>query len=142
MPQIGVPVGYLTAATLALSLYYAAFFCEALRSGIGSVAPGQTEAARALGLPFHHVLTVIVMPQALRTIIPPLANVLVALVKNTAVAAAFGVPELLTAMQDLANRESSAVIPILVSTALFYLAITIPIGLFAGRMERRVAFAR
>ncbi|MFD6471766.1 ABC transporter permease subunit, partial [Streptomyces goshikiensis] len=80
-------------AVLGLSTYTAAFVCESVRSGINTVPVGQAEAARALGLNFTQVLTLIVLPQAFRTVIGPLANVLIALTKNTTVAAAIGVAD-------------------------------------------------
>jgi glutamate transport system permease protein len=140
LPQLGVRFSYFTFAVIALSVYYIAFFCEAVRSGINSVGVGQAEAARSIGLPFLDSLREIVLPQALRTVIPPLINVFIALIKSTAVASAFGVAELLTTGEHLANAESNAVLWILAATACFYLILTIPAGLFSAYLERKVAF--
>lgn len=74
-------------AILGLTVYTAAFVCEAIRSGINTVPVGQAEAARAIGLNFTQVLSLIVLPQAFRSVIGPLTNVLIALTKNTTVAA-------------------------------------------------------
>ena len=82
------------------------------------------------------------LPQALRTAIPPLISVLIALVKNTSVAGAFGVFELFAMSRRLTNVYSADVIAILLGVALFYLVICIPLGQLAGRLERKVAFAR
>jgi glutamate transport system permease protein len=71
-----------------------------------------------------------------------LISVFIALIKNTAVASAFGVAELLTVMEQLANDHSASVIPILLATACLYLAITIPAGLVAGHVERKMAIRR
>lgn len=142
LPQLGVRLPYFTFAVIALSVYYTAFFAEALRSGFNSVAVGQAEAARSIGLTFSGVLFLVVLPQALRSSVPPLINVVIALVKSTAVASAFGVPELLTQMEHLANAESNAVLMILAATACIYLLITIPAGILATHIERKVAFAR
>ena len=142
LPQVGVELSFLSAAISALTVYYASFFCEAVRSGINSVQAGQAEAARSIGLTFGSSLRLIILPQALRSAIPPLINVVIALTKTSAVASAFGVAELLNVMQRLANSESNAVIPILITTGLLYLAITIPAGVIAGRIERKVAIAR
>jgi len=86
-PQFGVitPLAFWT-AIVALSAYTSAFVCEAVRSGINSVGVGQAEAARAVGLTFGQTLTVVILPQAVRTVIPPLINVFIALAKNTSVA--------------------------------------------------------
>jgi glutamate transport system permease protein len=142
LPQLGVHFSYFTFAVIALAVYYAAFFCEAVRSGINSVALGQTEAARAIGLTFGASMRVVVLPQALRSTIPLLINVFIALVKSTAVASAFGVNELLAGMQNLVTAEGQAVFAILIATAAFYLAITIPAGLLSTHLERRLAFTR
>ena len=94
LPQIDFVVGFFTGAVLSLGLYTAAFVCEAMRSGINAVSPGQAEAARAIGLTFGQSLREVVLPQAFRTVIPPLGNVFIAMVKNTSIAAGFAVSEL------------------------------------------------
>ncbi|MFI2349520.1 amino acid ABC transporter permease [Streptomyces sp. NPDC019443] len=142
LPQVGIHLSFMTSAVTALSVYYAAFFCEAVRSGINAVQVGQAEAARAVGLTFGASLRLIILPQAFRSAIPPLINVFIALTKTSAIASAFGVAELLNVMQRLANSESHAVVPVLITTGVLYLAITIPAGLVAHRIERKVAIAR
>ena len=92
-------------AVLGLIAYTAAFVCEALRSGINTVPVGQAEAARAIGLSFTQVLTLIVLPQAFRSVVGPLANVLIALTKNTTVASAIGVAEAALLMKDMIENE-------------------------------------
>ncbi|WP_136520778.1 MULTISPECIES: amino acid ABC transporter permease [Cellulomonas] len=133
--------GY-AAAVLALTLYTSAFVAEAVRSGINSVGVGQAEAARAIGLTFGQTLTSVVLPQAVRSVIPPLINVIIALAKNTSVAAGFAVVELMATGRRLAQGNPGESIMVLVGVALFYLVITIPAGQLAGALERRVAFAR
>ncbi len=142
LPQLGVRVSYFSFAVIALVAYYSSFFCEAIRSGINSVAFGQAEAARSIGLSYSDCLRFVVLPQALRNSIPPVVNVMIALVKNTAVASAFGVAESLSAMQRLANDEAAAVLVILMATAVIYLSITVPLGFVATRIERRSAYSR
>ena len=141
LPQLDVGLSFFTFAVIALTVYHAAFFCEAVRSGINSVGVGQAEAARSIGLTFPQTLRHVVLPQALRTVVPPLINVLIALTKNTSIASAFGVVELVGISGRLANQTGQA-LPILFGTALCYLVITIPAGLLAGRIETRVAVAR
>ncbi len=142
LPQLGFSFSYFTFAVIALTVYYTAFFSEAIRSGLNAVNIGQAEAARAIGLTFLQALRLVIFAQALRCVVPPLINVFIALIKSTAVASAFGVPELLTMMEQLVTAESNAVFPILIATALFYLAITLPAGLLASYIEKRVAFNR
>jgi glutamate transport system permease protein len=142
-PQFGVSasLGFRTAIA-ALSAYTAAFVCEAVRSGINSVGVGQAEAARAIGLTFGQTLGAVVLPQAVRSVIPPLINVFIALAKNTSVAAGFAVVELVATGRRLGVTNAAEGTWVLVGVALFYLAITIPAGLLAGAVERKVAFTR
>lgn len=142
-PQFGIlaPLGFWT-AVLALSAYTSAFVCEAIRSGINSVHLGHAEAARAIGLTFGQSLSLVILPQAVRTVIPPLINVFIALAKNTSVAAGFGTVELMATGRRIATANPAENIAVLVGVALFYLAITIPAGILAGVVERKVAFAR
>ena len=141
-PSMGFTVGYKVAAVIALSCYTTAFVAEAVRSGINSVAVGQAEAARSLGMSFRQNLSIVVLPQAFRTAIPPLISVFIALVKNTSVAGAFSVFELFAMSRRLTNVYSADVIAILLGVALCYLVICIPLGQLAGHLERKVAFAR
>jgi glutamate transport system permease protein len=141
-PQLGVKIPFFASAIVGLSLYTAAFVCEAVRSGVNSVGVGQAEAARAIGLTFPQTMREIVLPQALRTVIPPLINVFIALTKNTSIAAGFFVTELVAVGQRLSNRNPADVVEVLLGVAVLYLLITIPAGIAAGRLERRTAFAR
>ena len=128
-------------AVIAIALYHAAFVCEALRSGINSVGVGQGEAGRSLGLSFPQVLTLVVLPQAFRTVVPPLGNVLIALTKNTAVAATVDVTDLTNSTEFIINDTVDPLAAIL-GSAVCYLIITLPTGLYLGTVERRTAFAR
>jgi glutamate transport system permease protein len=138
--QLGVPS--FLGAVIALSVYTSPFVAEALRSGINGVPLGQAEAARSLGLNFSQTVVSIVMPQAMRMVVPPLINVFIALTKNTSVASGFRVVELVAVSKVLANQNGDQVVPLLAGIALFYLVITIPLGLAAGYIERKVAVLR
>ncbi|ELP65219.1 amino acid ABC transporter permease [Streptomyces turgidiscabies] len=128
-------------AVLGLVAYTAAFVCEALRSGINTVPPGQAEAARALGLSFSQVLSLVVLPQAFRSVIGPLANVLIALTKNTTVAAAIGVAEAATLMKTMIENEAQLVL-IGVVFAFGFVVLTLPTGLVLGWLSKRLAVKR
>lgn len=141
LPQLAIGLSFFTFAVLALTVYHAAFFCEAIRSGVNSVGIGQAEAARSIGLTFGQSLRIVVLPQAFRTVIPPLINVFIALTKNTSIASAFGVVELTSIGARLANDAGSP-IAVLTGVAICYLLLTIPAGLLAGVAERRLAVAR
>ncbi len=135
------PSRFITAVA-ALSLYTAAFVCEALRSGINAVPPGQAEAARALGLTFGQSLRQIVLPQAFRTVVPPLGNVWIALAKNTSIAAGFAVTDLTAALQRLANANADQLLAVFAAVVLGYLVITLPSAWLIRAIENRVAIVR
>jgi glutamate transport system permease protein len=142
LPQLDIGLSFFAFAVIAVTVYHAAFFCEAVRSGINAVGAGQAEAARSIGLTFTQSLRLVILPQALRTVVPPLINVVIALTKNTSIAAAFGVVELTAVGTRLANANADAVLTVLAGVAVCYLVLTLPSGWLAGRLERRVAVAR
>ncbi|MGX5656607.1 amino acid ABC transporter permease [Geodermatophilus nigrescens] len=135
------PSRFITAVA-ALSLYTAAFVCEALRSGINAVPSGQAEAARALGLTFGQSLRQIVLPQAFRTVVPPLGNVWIALAKNTSIAAGFAVTDLTAALQRLANANADQLLAVFAAVVAGYLVITLPSAWLIRVVENRVAIVR
>ena len=128
-------------AVLGLVAYTAAFVCEALRSGINTVPLGQAEAARAIGLSFSQTLRLIVLPQAFRSVIGPLANVLIALTKNTTVAAAIGVAEAAYLMKGMIEKEAQT-LAIGAVFALGFVVLTLPTGLILGWLSKRLAVKR
>lgn len=142
LPKLGVVLDFQISAIVALTVYTAPFVAEALRSGINGVPIGQAEAARSIGLRFSQVLTLVVLPQAVRMVIPPLINVFIALTKNTSVAGGFFVFELFSVGKRLANLHGSAVVPVLLGIACFYLLITVPLGQLSQRLEAKIALSR
>jgi glutamate transport system permease protein len=143
LPELGINGQYFWFAVLGLVLYTSAFVCEAVRSGINSVPAGQAEAARAVGLTFTQSLRNVILPQALRTVVPPLASVLIAMIKNSAIVGAFGVGGDLFAVSDtLTSARGEAALPVLIGVVIGYLILTIPFGLLFGALERKVAIAR
>jgi glutamate transport system permease protein len=129
-------------AVLGFIAYTSTFVCEAVRSGINTVPPGQAEAARAIGLPFRHVLLLIVLPQAMRAVIAPLASVLIALTKNTTVAASIGVAEAALLMNTMVENEPDQLIAVFLVFAAGFMLLTLPVGLLLGWLARRVAVPR
>jgi glutamate transport system permease protein len=128
-------------AVLGLVAYTSAFVCEALRSGINTVPLGQAEAARAIGLGFTQVLTLVVLPQAFRAVVGPLTNVLIALTKNTTVAAAIGVAEAAVLMKDMIEKEAQLML-IAAIFAFGFVCLTLPTGLLLGWVGKKVAVKR
>ena len=126
-----------TACVVGLTVYTSAFVCEAIRSGINAVQLGQAEAARAIGLPFSGVMREVVLPQAFRASVPPLASVQIALLKNTTVAGALGVFEAFARMRSLNNDYSTQRIEIFLVFALVFVVLVEVLSFFANRLERR-----
>ncbi|MFC8526118.1 amino acid ABC transporter permease [Nocardia sp. NPDC057227] len=141
LPDVGLLVPLFYNAALAMALYWAAFVCEVVRSGVRTVPRGQLEAARALGLGFGQCLTQVVLPQALRSMVQPLANIFIGSALATALAAAVGVAELTFWYQQQANLAGAPLTAFAVVSAL-YIAVTLTAGLAAGRLERKVAIHR
>jgi glutamate transport system permease protein len=142
LPRLIGKVDFEVGAVLALSLYTTAFFAEAVRSGINAVPVGQAEAARAIGLTFGQTLGSVVLPQAVRTVVPPIINVIIALTKNTSVAAGFFVVVLPNVFQRLTNEYAGQAIQIFIGVAICYLIITVPLGQLGDRLEKRWVVAR
>ena len=133
---------YFWLAVFGLVAYTSAFVCEVLRSGINTVPLGQAEAARSIGLSFGQTMRIVVLPQAFRAVIGPLGSVLIALIKNTTIAAAIGVPEAFYTMRNELQSYGDIVIPVFAGYALFFVALTLPTGLIFGWMAKRWRVAR
>jgi glutamate transport system permease protein len=131
---------YFWSAVTAITLYTAAFFCEVIRSGINTVSPGQSEAARAVGMTFVQVLTIIVLPQAFRAIVPPMSSVLIALLKNTTIAAGFSVAEAGAIPAVLAERGENQVVTLIWIT-IGFLILILPLAYLQRWAERRTMVA-
>jgi glutamate transport system permease protein len=150
LPQIGVQPAFSSLnlnvfdvlAICTLGLYTAAFVCEALRSGVNTVDAGQSEAARSVGMTFGQTLGSVVMPQAFRNVIPPLASVFIAMAKNTSVAAAFGVTELTYQLSRMIEATVASAIVAFIGIALCYMVIVWAISGIAALLERQVATSR
>ena len=143
LPELGIRGAYFWFGVSGLVLYTSAFVCEAVRSGINAVPLGQAEAARAVGLTYVQSLRQIVLPQALRSAVPPLGSVMIAMVKNSAIVGAFGVGgDLFSVQARLTSAQGLALIPVLLGVAAGYLIITIPAGATLGVIERRLAVVR
>lgn len=137
-PKLGIPLDYFPAACLSLILYTAAFVCEAVRSGINTVPPGQAEAARAIGMPFGQVLGEVVLPQALRASVPPLVSVLIALLKNTTVATAVNVLQA-GALPDYLSERGANQLFTNAWIALIFVLLVLPLALAQQVAERKAA---
>ena len=125
------------ACVVGLTIYTSTFVAEALRAGVNAVPLGQAEAARAIGLPFGGVMRHVILPQAFRHSLPPLASVQIALLKNTTVAGAVSVYEAFNRMRDLTNDYATQRIGIFIAFALIFVLLVEVVSLAANRIERR-----
>ncbi len=128
---------FFSTAVVALTVYTSAFVCEALRSGVNAVPLGQAEAARAIGLPFAGVMRQVVLPQAIRASVPPVASTMIAMLKNTSVAAVFGLIEAASQMKILTNNHADERWGIFLAFAIGYVVLVELLSLVAGSFERR-----
>lgn len=129
----------LLALTLSLTIYTAAFIAEIVRAGIRSVSYGQTEAARSLGLREGPTLRKVIIPQALRVIIPPLTSQYLNLVKNSSLAAGIGYPEMVSLFAGTVLNQTGQAIEVIAITMSVYLAISISISLLMNGYNKRIA---
>ena len=135
---VGIPPE-LIALTLALTLYTATFIAENVRAGIQGVGKGQKEAAASIGLTPNQVLKLVIMPQALRIIIPPTTNQYLNLTKNSSLAAAIAYPDLVLVFAGTAMMQTGRAIEIVGITMATYLTISLTISLFMNLYNKRIA---
>ena len=129
----------LIALTLALSLYTATFIAECVRAGIQGISKGQKEAAASIGLTPNQVLKLVIMPQALRIIIPPTTNQYLNLTKNSSLAAAIAYPDLVLVFAGTALMQTGRAIEIVSITMLTYLSISLAISMLMNWYNQKIA---
>ena len=141
-PQLGFPqIDWIVLGILSLGIYTATYVAEVLRSGISTVPVGQAEAARALGLPFGQVMGLVVLPQAFRSVVPPMMSVLIALLKNTTVAAGFSVAELGRIRAVMSERGENA-LEVLLWVAVIFVALVFLLAWLQRTLENKWRVAR
>ena len=141
LPDAGIMLPLTPTVMIVLAIYEAAYVAEAIRGGVNTIPNGQIEASRALGFKLSQTLGYVVVPQALRASVQPIANVMIALLMNSALAAAVGVVDLTAATNKL-NLVAAQPVLIYTVSGLIYMAIALTIGIAAGRIERKVAILR
>ena len=140
-PKMNIELpSFFWSAVTALTIYTSAFVCEVVRSGVNTVPAGQAEAARAIGMTFLQVLRIVVMPQAFRAIVPPLMSVMIALLKNTTIAAGFSVLEAGAIPAAMAERGENQMLTLTWIT-IGFLILIIPLVFLQRWAERRTAVA-
>lgn len=128
----------LTALSVALSIYTAAFIGEIVRAGITAVSHGQTEAAHALGLKSSWALRLVVIPQALRVIVPPLTSQFLNIVKNSTLAAFMGYPDMVSIFTSTVQNQTGRAVECIAITMLFYLAVSLLISAYMNWYNKRI----
>ncbi|WP_293911426.1 amino acid ABC transporter permease [Deinococcus sp.] len=135
LPFVKVLLPAFTSAVLAIGLIASAYVAEIVRSGIEAIPPGQFEAARSLGLRSWDVMRSVILPQALRIVVPPLTGNAVSIMKDTATASVVALPELL---QQATSRQALAANPTpLIGAAIIYVALLFPLVRLVSRFENR-----
>ncbi|GAA2950094.1 amino acid ABC transporter permease [Microbacterium luteolum] len=141
-PQLGLPkLSTTVLGILAIGIYTATYVAEVIRAGINTVPVGQAEAARAIGLPFGQVMSLVILPQAFRSVVPPMMSVFIALLKNTTVAAGFSVVELGAIRSYLSERGENALV-VLLWVAVIFVALVMLLSWLQRYLENKWRIAR
>jgi putative glutamine transport system permease protein len=138
LPDIGIKLGAVNAAIVALTLFEGPMIAEIVRSGLNSIDKGQIEAARSSGLGYVQALWHIVLPQGLRRMVPPLVSQFISLLKDTSLAIVISLPDLMHNAKIVIGQSYSYTIPILLLVAILYFAINYALSLVARKMETRL----
>ncbi len=141
LARLGLRLSAFEAGVAALGIYTGAYVAEVVRSGVLALDRGQTEAARALGLGPFQTLRFVVLPQAVRTVLPPLGNLGIALIKNSALVGSIALADLLY-VSDLVQSRTFRTFEVFTAVVVFYLSLTLPLAWLVSRLERRLAVLR
>jgi len=140
LPSLGITLDGFVSGTLGLTVYTAAFIAEAIRAGIQAVPTGQTEASRATGLSYIQTMLHIILPQAIKIVLPAIGNQFINLVKNSSILAVVAGMDLMY-YADLINSDTFLPLTVYTFVALFYLVLTVPLSYAVLYMERRFNIA-
>jgi putative glutamine transport system permease protein len=138
LPSLNITLSGFTCGTVGLTIYTASFIAEAIRAGIMSVPKGQSEAAIASGLTYAQTMRYVILPQAIKIVIPPLSNQFINLVKNSSMLGVFAGFDLMY-YGDLVASKTYATFDTYIFVALLYLVLTLPLSYMALRLERKLA---
>ncbi|MVP02383.1 ABC transporter permease subunit [Paenibacillus lutrae] len=136
--ELGLSLDGFTAGTIGLTIYTSAFIAEAIRAGILAVPKGQTEAARSSGLTYGQTMIHIVLPQAIKIVVPPLGNQFLNLIKNSSILGVIAGMDLMY-FGDLINSDTLDTVNVYIGVALFYLVLTVPLSFGVRYLEIRMA---
>jgi polar amino acid transport system permease protein len=136
LPSVGVRLDAFAVAIIALSITSGAYIGEIVRAGIQSIDPGQMRAARSLGMSWGGAMRRIILPQAMRRVLPPLTNEALTLLKNTSLVSTIALADLLRAGLEVMTWQANTFSPF-AGVALFYLLLTLPLVWLNTRLEQR-----
>ncbi|WP_311407813.1 amino acid ABC transporter permease [Liquorilactobacillus uvarum] len=139
LPKIGIKMEPLSAAIAAMTVFESAMIAEIVRSGIQAVDTGQMEGARSVGMTYWQGLRVIVLPQAMKKMIPPLVSQFISLIKDTSLATIIVLPELLYRAQIIYGQNTRYMIPMFIALAVMYFVVCYALSLVASGLERRTS---
>ncbi len=137
LPSLGLNLSKVPAGIIALGFCYGAYISEIFRAGIQSIERGQVEAARSLGMTGGQAMRLVILPQAIRRILPPLTNEFVALLKDSALVSMIALFELTTTARYISSQSANAFTPY-IGAAIFYLLVTIPASRLVILLERKL----
>jgi putative glutamine transport system permease protein len=137
LPEVGLKLDKFYAAIVALVVFESAMLSEIVRSGLNSIDKGQIEAARSSGLTYVQTLWYIILPQALRRMVPPIVSQFISLLKDTSLAIVISLPELMNHAQIIYGRNVNYVIPIFILVALMYFTVNYSLSLVSRKLEYR-----
>ncbi|ELK21803.1 MULTISPECIES: amino acid ABC transporter permease [Anoxybacillus] len=137
LPEVGFKLDKFYAAILALVIFESAMLSEIVRSGLNSIEKGQIEAARSSGLTYTQTLWHIILPQALRRMVPPIVGQFISLLKDTSLAVVIALPELMNHAQIINGQNVNYVIPIFLLVAVMYFVVNYSLSLVSRRLEHK-----
>jgi putative glutamine transport system permease protein len=137
---LAIRLSFFQTAVIGLGVYTAAYVAEVVRAGLQALSRGQTEAARSLGLSWGQTMRHVLLPQTFAAIIPPLGSVFIALVKNTSLAGAIAVPDLLYQARVIESRTFNG--NVLIVAGLGYIVLSLALGLLTNLAEARMSAFR
>jgi putative glutamine transport system permease protein len=135
LPEIGIKFSITAASIIALTVFEASMLAEIIRSGLNSIDKGQIEAGRSSGLTYIQTLWYIVLPQALRRMVPPMVGQFISLLKDTSLTVVIALPELMHNANIVKGQAPSFVMPIIILTAIFYFTVNYLLSIYSKRLE-------
>ncbi len=139
LPNLGIRLNIFWAAVVAMTVFESAMLAEIIRGGIQSVPKGQMEAARSTGLNYWQAMRLIILPQALKKMIPPIVSQFIALIKDTSLATVIVLPELTYSARIIYSQNTNFVLPMFFAMALLYFVVCYSLSVVSGKLEKRLS---